>query len=338
MTYKEIVDRFEQTANQHYMIKDFGYGQLSDIKVHSQDDEADYPYMFLNPTPHTREGVIMTYNFNMIMMDIATDEDDDHSNWMAIQSKCQQYIDDVIAQLYYGYTDKPQIDYSNISYTPFKERFQDSVAGMTATISIDVPVPLNQCDAPIRTEEVLVNLNTNIPECTQDFFQAFVDNQDFVNFPQYTKQDDTFRILQFIKEPFTDCDGRKTLDAINEYQSTEQIYYDGISRKIVIPQGVEGVYELKYTMELTNVQGLDLSQDEMELYTFINGQRVSTSYRALPDLPINGDVVPFTYKFLVTGNQSVDQIDIRFGFKDNAPLQPAGPIVGYKGNLTITKQ
>jgi hypothetical protein len=152
MTYKEIVDRFKDVTNQHYMLKGFGYGQLSDIKVLAQDGEANYPYLFLNPTTHKRSGVIMSYNFNMIVMDIAIDEDNEHGNFLAIQSKCQQYIDDVIAELYYGYVDKPEIIYSNITYNPFKERFQDSVAGMTATIQIDVPTPINQCIAPIEAE------------------------------------------------------------------------------------------------------------------------------------------------------------------------------------------
>ena len=149
MTYKEIIDRFNNVADQHYMIKDFGYGQLSDIKVHSQDGEADYPYLFLNPTSHLRNGTVMEYNFNMIMMDIAIDEDNSKGNWINIQSQCQQYIDDVIAEMYYGYTDKPEITMDNITYTPFKERFQDSLAGMTAAIRIDVPTPINQCIAPI---------------------------------------------------------------------------------------------------------------------------------------------------------------------------------------------
>ena len=154
MTYKEIVDRFETVADSHYMINDFGYGQLSDIKVRSQDQEADYPYMFLNPTTHNRNGVVLSYNFNLIMMDIATDEGDEFSNFLAIQSKCTQYIDDVIAELYYGYQDKPEINMSNINYTVFKERFQDSVAGVTATITIDVPTPINLCIAPIAPPPV----------------------------------------------------------------------------------------------------------------------------------------------------------------------------------------
>ena len=151
MTYKDVIDRFQSVATNHYMIKDFGYGQLSDIKVHAEADEADYPYLFLNPTVHTRTNSVMRYEFNMIMMDIAIDEGDPFGNWINIQSQCQQYIDDVFAELYYGYTDKPLIDYSSVTYTPFKERFQDSVAGMTAAITIEIPTPINRCDAPLDT-------------------------------------------------------------------------------------------------------------------------------------------------------------------------------------------
>ena len=36
----------------------------------------------------------------------------------------------------------------DVTYTPFVERFQDSVAGMTAQIKITVAQPLNDCIAP----------------------------------------------------------------------------------------------------------------------------------------------------------------------------------------------
>ena len=68
-------------------------------------------------------------------------------DFLTIQSECQQYIDDILAELRFGYTD--QIDLTlNVSLTPFKERFQDTVAGMTATLEIIVPSPLNDCIAP----------------------------------------------------------------------------------------------------------------------------------------------------------------------------------------------
>tara|TARA_R100000951_G_scaffold115462_1_gene123598 strand:- start:718 stop:1431 length:714 start_codon:yes stop_codon:yes gene_type:complete len=87
-------------------------------------------------------------------MDMARPEDgantDKFDNYITIQSQCQQYIDDVLAQLYYFYRDKPEIELTGITYTPFKEKYQDVVAGMTATIKIAVPTPLNECIAPFN--------------------------------------------------------------------------------------------------------------------------------------------------------------------------------------------
>ena len=158
MTYKEIINRIRTVAQDHLMIKDFGYGELSDIKTQAQfgpggniDDgkEADYPYMFLLPAGSTRNDPVVNYNFSMIMMDMARGEEgDDYDNYLTIQSQCQQYIDDCLAQLYYYYKDQPMVQLTGITYTPFKEAYQDEVAGMTANFTIQVPNGLNDCIAP----------------------------------------------------------------------------------------------------------------------------------------------------------------------------------------------
>jgi hypothetical protein len=138
MTYNEIVDRINEVVTNHKMLADFGYGNLSDIKA----DEANYPYAFLNPTNHQRTGQAVIYRFNLILMDMVLGQ-----NYLKIQSECQEYIDDILAHLRFGYTD--QIDLGlNITLTPFKERFQDEVAGMTATLEIQVPNNLSDCYAP----------------------------------------------------------------------------------------------------------------------------------------------------------------------------------------------
>jgi hypothetical protein len=158
MTYKEIINRFRTITTDHLMLEDFGYGDLSDLKYVSQigdeEERVQYPYLYLLPSSSTRNGVVMNYSFNMIVMDMARPEDgpntDKYDNYITIQSQCQQYIDDVLAQLYYFYKDQPEIQLTGITYTPFKEKYQDVVAGMTATINIAVPTPLNECIAPFR--------------------------------------------------------------------------------------------------------------------------------------------------------------------------------------------
>jgi len=169
MTYKEIINRFRTITEDHLMLEDFGYGDLSDLKYVSQlgtdEERVGYPYLYLLPSSSTRNGVVMNYSFNMIVMDMARPEDgantDQYDNYITIQSQCQQYIDDVLAQLYYFYKDQPEIQLTGITYTPFKEKYQDVVAGMTATINIAVPTPLNECIAPFRNLIVDYSFKTN---------------------------------------------------------------------------------------------------------------------------------------------------------------------------------
>ena len=150
MTYKEIVDKIAFICNQHYIVQDFGYGALTDIKTVNDDgtQRVNYPYVFLNPTQSARTGQSITYRFNLIAMDVC-EEEQGYSNWLEVQSSCQQYIDDILAQLRFG---KPLLNADltlNVNLTPFKERFQDTLAGMTATLEIEVPNKLNDCIVPI---------------------------------------------------------------------------------------------------------------------------------------------------------------------------------------------
>ena len=193
MTYKDIVNRIQDIVNDHYMLAAFGYGDLSDLKSRfenvSTDEQvqADYPYLFLNPATHTRSQAAVTYNFNMIVMDMARGEvsDDPYDNMLTIQSQCQQYIDDVIAQLYLGYTDAPQVLFDGLSYNTFNERFQDDVAGMTVNLQIVVPQPINNCVTPFDKRELLVQRRTTTTH-TLDF-DGLPDGQDnFYNFKEYS--------------------------------------------------------------------------------------------------------------------------------------------------------
>ena len=160
MTYQEIVNRIQTVVNNHLQLADFGYGDLSDLKTRFENTsgdaavQADYPYVFLNPGSHNRNLTVITYNFNMIVMDMARGEvsDQPYNNMLAIQSQCQQYIDDILAILYYDFQDQPEVMRTNLTYTPFNERFQDDVAGMTVNLQIEVPAPLNACIAPYNNQ------------------------------------------------------------------------------------------------------------------------------------------------------------------------------------------
>ena len=144
MTYKEVVDRIKLAVNDHRMLADFGYGQLSDIKVLDEDgDGANYPYAFLNPAGVVRNQQATTYSFNLIMMEMALTPQD----ILQIQSDYIQYLNDIIGELRFDSDFAPDVQLTN-SIQVFRERFQDEVAGATATFNIVVADPINNCDAP----------------------------------------------------------------------------------------------------------------------------------------------------------------------------------------------
>lgn len=145
MTYKQIVDNIKDIVDRHHMLADFGYGQISDIKTGGDDGEANYPYAFLNPQTHTRSERSINYRFNLIVMDMYIGDD-----FLTAQSQCQEYIDDILADMKYAVQEYDVV--INVTLTPFKERFQDVVGGMTATIELELPQKLNLCIAPIEEE------------------------------------------------------------------------------------------------------------------------------------------------------------------------------------------
>lgn len=151
MTYNEIVDKVAQTVDNHRILQDFGYGAITDIKTVDEGPEVNYPYAFLNPTQSTRTGQTVTYRFNLIVMDVVQEDPTNRfNNYLKVQSECQQYIDDILAALRFG-TPRTGFDLTlNVNLTPFKERFQDTVAGMTATLEVEVPQALDNCIAPNR--------------------------------------------------------------------------------------------------------------------------------------------------------------------------------------------
>jgi len=155
MTYKEIVDSVASAVASHKIVKDFGYGAITDIKTVATDTQSpstvDYPYVFLNPTQGSRNGQAITYRWNLISMDVVQeDPTDGYENYLQVQSDCQQYIDDILAYLRFETPLKKYDLTLNVQLTPFKERFQDSVAGMTATLEIVIPIPLNNCITPFN--------------------------------------------------------------------------------------------------------------------------------------------------------------------------------------------
>lgn len=162
MTYKEIVDLLGSIADSHKMIADWGYGDLSDIKTRALNTTggADYPYMFINPGGGNRDQYTETWTFNLIMMEVVGKGDD----FLKTQSDCAQYLSDILArlQLYLTQPTDPEPLFP-VQIQPFKERFQDEVAGMTMTLSLVHRDPLNDCITPFTNPVEIIEENDSLP-------------------------------------------------------------------------------------------------------------------------------------------------------------------------------
>ena len=158
MNYEQILNMMKDFAAQHKQIKVFGYGNISDIEVPvdpttGEPVQRDYPYMFLNPTNHSITAQMITYRFNVIVMELASElQPTGFSGLNSIikaQSDSLYIINDLLAWIEYNTQYDTEL-VKNTSITPFKERFNDTVAGMTATLEFVVPNTLNLCEAPIN--------------------------------------------------------------------------------------------------------------------------------------------------------------------------------------------
>lgn len=177
MTYKDVLSDLTNLLDRHKMIQTWGYGNLSDLVTPFKKEDKtgnettvydiDYPYAFLQPLQHSLQKGKVAYNFNLIMMEQC---DNDPNEVIQAQSNCQQYIQDVLAEIYYNFDQK--YDFTlNSSLTPFKEKYDDTVSGMTANIQIEIPMVLDDCIAPFDAEPPLGELALHVVMTQNQLFR-----------------------------------------------------------------------------------------------------------------------------------------------------------------------
>lgn len=163
MTYNQLIEFFKEFARDHSQIETFGYGSISDIEVPVNPTTGvatsrDYPYIFFNPTNYTLAKSSITYRFNVIVMELTTEQTitgfSGLDSVITAQSNSLQILMDFLAYLQYKPDFKGDVIRST-SITPFKERFQDTVAGVTGVVEFQLPLPISFCDTPTQPTPTL---------------------------------------------------------------------------------------------------------------------------------------------------------------------------------------
>ena len=141
MTLNNIIQTIESLGNAHQQIKTTFYGNAFDFL--SRGAENTYPAFFFDITGASINGKTSTLNFTLFFCDRVLPE---QSNEQEVLSDQLLTAEDIIAQLHYNDFDFVLQDAVTLDF--FTEDTPEYLAGVSATISLDLPYLQNRCVVP----------------------------------------------------------------------------------------------------------------------------------------------------------------------------------------------
>jgi hypothetical protein len=137
MTYKDLVKIFKVFAAQHPMLKGhFSWGNLSDY----QRDEyiQKYPAIHFVPQTSSIDNTATYFNWSVLIFDLNNEWKDmsQYSNQLDSMSMCHEILNDFYSYFINQLTNYDFYLQNPISYTPFLDKWKESVVGVEAQITI----------------------------------------------------------------------------------------------------------------------------------------------------------------------------------------------------------
>ena len=130
MTLLQIVDNLERIALSQPNVRTAGEGNIYD-KMNT-NPSVKYGVFFITQNTHIEYEESDRYGLTLFYVDRL--EDDMESNRLRIQSHGKQVLGNIITM----FCNEFDIDFPEITYTPFTEKFVDMTAGVYANIIIDI--------------------------------------------------------------------------------------------------------------------------------------------------------------------------------------------------------
>ena len=136
MTYKDLIKIFYVFAAQHPILKNWSWGNLSDYQ--REDYIQKYPALHIVPQPSTIDNTYTNFNFNILIFDLLNEYvgDDTKSNQLDSLSLCHEILNDFYAYFINQLTGYGFFLQNPVQFTPFLDRFKESVIGVEAQITI----------------------------------------------------------------------------------------------------------------------------------------------------------------------------------------------------------
>lgn len=146
-SFKSVVEYLRTLALSHVNVKQFTFGQLSDLDVETNtQNPVQFPLVMLIPRRADLDaGGKVEFSFALSVQDITNydldvKEDQLNTTFMILQ--------DLISRIRQTtWTDVEVFIETPIVARPFVESFNDNLAGWSAEIVLEVKNPFNNCDA-----------------------------------------------------------------------------------------------------------------------------------------------------------------------------------------------
>lgn len=151
VSLNQIIKVVSDIADQHYMVKTFQSGNLSQFAEIDQQSDLVYPLCFLNRLSGSSTGGAFYFNFELVITDLVKK---DRSNEQEVISDCMQIATDFVTLLerpeYLGQNADSFLNPSQtINYGFLSEDYSDRVSGVVVTFQIKQGFDYNKCITPV---------------------------------------------------------------------------------------------------------------------------------------------------------------------------------------------
>ena len=158
ITFRNVVGYLETIAEKHYMINSFHSGQLDEVDINKLG-ATDYIILYAEPGTVVVNKGVLTYNFSIYVMDMVNEEIGSDPNRQRVSrvdtySQTLNIIQDVINEFHQNLYSSSWVDNDvvlslPVNAEPFTARFDNTLTGWSANLTIEVPNQNNLCVVPI---------------------------------------------------------------------------------------------------------------------------------------------------------------------------------------------
>ena len=158
ISFRNVVGYLETIAEKHFEINSFHSGQLDEVDINKLG-ATDYIILYAEPGTVVVDRGVLTYNFSIYVMDMINEEVGDDPNRQRVgrvdtYSETLNIMQDVINEFHQNLYSTSWVANDvvlslPINAEPFTARFDNTLTGWSANLSVQVPNQNNLCIVPI---------------------------------------------------------------------------------------------------------------------------------------------------------------------------------------------